>query len=344
MFTLVTGKHLQRESYTSDFKEAGQGHSLLLRLHFPPSDPTDLFLALQPLALKLPMLLGSFPCSSAGPLKNTDLQSPPHSTYICTHMQMEEMDFSAHRQPEFWQVLRVSGSLKKLFPKKINWSLENYNIPLPWVTDKVQQFWAMKHLSTIWLDHQPALAPGSPPKDQPLQGGDTVHLGHHFLHLSADSREEQHGRLQLRGRKNLWILYTYCPSQHPPQCHVGLSSLPKPFSTQSGPPPLPTSISYSPAIPVPFLCTPCRLQPSCSLLFSLFSEAQTGGAYKPKATGNNRPGALSWQSIIYLIGNNSQGRRFPSLPRWSCNSFMMITGYFLNIQPKSSWQISKSVN
>lgn len=101
---------------------------------------SDLFLTLQPLALKFPMLLGSFPHCSAGPLENMDLQSPSHSTYICTHMQMEKMDFSAQRQPGFWQVLRVSSSLKKLFPKRINWSLKNYNDPLPWVTNKVQQF------------------------------------------------------------------------------------------------------------------------------------------------------------------------------------------------------------
>lgn len=78
---------------------------------------------------EIPMLLGSFPCCSAGPLENRDLQSPSHSTYICTHMQMEKMDFSAQRQPEFWQVLRASSSLKKLFPKRINWSLKNYNDP-----------------------------------------------------------------------------------------------------------------------------------------------------------------------------------------------------------------------
>lgn len=39
MFTLVTVQYLQRESYTSDFKEAGLGHSLLLGLHFPPWHP-----------------------------------------------------------------------------------------------------------------------------------------------------------------------------------------------------------------------------------------------------------------------------------------------------------------
>lgn len=111
------------------------------KLHFPPLDPAlSPFLTLQLLTPKLPMLLGTFPRCSAGPLENRDLQSPSHSMYIRTHMQMAKMDFSAHRQPEFWQVLMVSSSLKKLFPKKRNWSLENSNDPLSWVTDKVQQF------------------------------------------------------------------------------------------------------------------------------------------------------------------------------------------------------------
>lgn len=138
VFTLVTGQHLQRRSYTSDFREAGRGRSLLLRLCFPPLEPrSDLFLTFQSLALKFPMLSGSFPRRSAGPLENRDLQPP---SQVHTYEHMEQTDFRAHRQLEFWHVLRVSGLLKKLSPKKTNWSLQNCNDPLPWVTDKVRKF------------------------------------------------------------------------------------------------------------------------------------------------------------------------------------------------------------
>lgn len=69
------------------------------------------FATLQPLALKMPKLLRRFPCYSAGPLEKRDLQPPSLSMYISTHMQMEKMDFSPHRQPEFCQVLRMSSLL-----------------------------------------------------------------------------------------------------------------------------------------------------------------------------------------------------------------------------------------
>lgn len=173
------------------------------------------------------------------PFGKKGLGTPSCIMYVCTAMQMEKMNFSAHRQPEFCQVLRVSSLLKYLIPKKINQSLENYNSPLSWVTSKVQEFGIM--------------------------------------------------------------------NQSPSFAH------------------------------------PARLWPSNSLLFPLFSKEQTWGPKNQNQWGTTDL-SLCPDSIISLISNNSQGRRFPGLPRWSCNSFMMVTGCFHNIQPKSSWQINKSVN
>lgn len=66
------------------------------------------------------------------------------------------------------------------------------------------------------------------------------------------------------------------PNTHSMPC--GPSSLPQALFHPVQPIPYPTSISYSPATPVPFFTHLPRLQPSCSCLFSLFSKAQ---AWRP---------------------------------------------------------------
>lgn len=129
---------------------------------------------------------------------------------------------------------------------------------------------------------------------------------------------------------------TVHPNTHISACRSLLSPLSS-FPSHSVHPFLLSFISCSPAIPVSFLCSPCQTLAKQLLALLSFQQSTNLGP-----TDQNL--RLCPDSIISLISNNSQGRRFPSLPRWSCNSFMMVTGCFHNIQPKSSWQINKSVN
>lgn len=58
-------------------------------------------------------------------------------------------------------------------------------------------------------------------------------------------------KTMIRGRTNLWKFHTYWSSQHLSHSH-------EPFSTQSSPFLLPTSISCGPAVLIAFLHTPCQ--------------------------------------------------------------------------------------
>lgn len=85
----------------------------------------------------------------------------------------------------------------------------------------------------------------------------------------------------------------------------------------------------------PFLNTFISCHPSPLPLLTLPDSGQAAPCSSP-CSAKHKPGDLqtktngqqqTWGSVLTassLIGNNSQGRRFPGLPRWSCNSFMMV--------------------
>lgn len=263
MFTLVTGQHLQRESYRSDFQEAGWGCSLLSRLRFPGPDPALFFSNTSAACSKFPMLLWSFPRRSAGPLENRDLQSPSHSMYTWTRgangpqCTQATWIFACPQGEKFVKEVISQGKKPKLKPWR---AIMTLCLGSP-TRFSIFGLWSSLLLDLTNSQHQALLQ-----REMTL---DTLDIIFSIYLLTPR-------KIMIRGRTNLWKFHTYWSSQHLSNCCVGLSSLPQALCHPVQP--IPSSYLH-----LLWSCHPRPLSPHTlpdsgqAALSSLSGEAQTWG-------------------------------------------------------------------